>query len=72
MGFKQIESMNKIPTVKIEFHGLPDLILRIEEYNNMGKWNGFLREYHMRAKDIKKLTHLLMKPQDYPTIVWEG
>jgi len=64
--------MNNIPTVKIEFHGLPDLILTKEEYNHMGKWNGFLSEYHMKATDVKGLTHLLMSSKDYPTQVWEG
>ena len=62
----------KIPTVKVEFHWLPDLILSKEEYDDNGGWNGFLKESHTYPSEIKKVHHILMDVKDYPTKAWEG
>lgn len=62
----------KIPTVKIEFKFLPDFILSKEDYDNMGKWNGFRKLNSIQAKDVKKVHFILMDVKDYPTQNWEG
>ncbi len=62
----------KIPTVKVEFKHLPDFILTEEDYKVMGKWKGFLKANSINPLDVKKVHHILMKPEDYPTSAWEG
>jgi hypothetical protein len=64
--------MEKIPTVKIEFWNLPDLIMEEEQYKQEGKFKGLLKSFHLSISDVKKVHHLLMRPQDYPTNAWEG
>lgn len=69
---EQPEQGEKIPTVRIEFHSMPDLIMETAEYNRIGKWEGLLKEYSINPKDVKKVHHIMMSPKDYPTEAWEG
>jgi len=62
----------KIPTVKIEMYNLPDLILSKEQYDDMGKFKGFLKGFEISIQEIKKVHHILMCPSKYPTQAWEG
>lgn len=62
----------KIPTVRIEMHDLPDLILSKEYYDEMGKYKGFLKHFGMSIRKIKKVHHILMCISKYPTQAWEG
>lgn len=64
--------MEKIPTVKIIFKSLPDLILSKEEYDKMGGYKGFLKEYSVTPRDLHGVQHILMDAKDYPTKAWEG
>lgn len=64
--------MSKIPTVKVEFKFLPDFIMSKEEYDSIGKWNGFLSLNHINPKDVKKVHYILMDVKDYPTQDWCG
>ena len=62
----------KIPTVKIEFHDMPDFIMTKEQYNNEGKFIGLLKTGSFIMMDVKKVHHILMEEKDYPTQAWEG
>lgn len=62
----------KIPTVKVEFHDLPDFILEEKEYKKFGGIMKFCSANSIQLKDIKKVHHLLMRSQDYPIREWEG
>jgi hypothetical protein len=64
--------MNKIPTVKIEFWNLPFLVMEEEIYKRNGKFKGFLKDFQMSIREVKKVHHVLMRPQDYPTSEWQG
>lgn len=64
--------MAKIPTVIVEFHHLPDFVMSKEEYDEMGKWNGFLKLNCINPRDVKKVHHVLMDESKYPTKAWEG
>ena len=63
--------MNKIATVRIEFHEMSDLILTKDEYEKMGKWRGFLKDYAMSIRDVKKVHHEVIDAKDFPTNEWE-
>jgi hypothetical protein len=62
----------KIATVKIEFHHLPDFILSKEEYDKQGKFNGFCKENCINKSDVKKVHHIQLEENKYPTQEWEG
>lgn len=64
--------MEKIPTVKIEFHDKPYLVMEERAYKENGGWKGFLKDFCMPIWEVKKVHHILMRPQDYPTAEWEG
>ena len=61
-----------IPTVRIEFKSLPDFIISEYEYSKIGGWKGFVKENCINPKDVKKVHHILMRSQDYPTNEWQG
>jgi len=64
----------KIPTVRIKFkYNYPVLILEEKEYKRMCNGRGFFgfcSEMGITAKEVVKVEHLLMKPEDYPTEEW--
>ncbi len=62
----------KIPTVKIEFHDMPDFILTKEQYNNEGKFIGLIKGGSFCIRDVKKVHHILMEEKKYPIQSWEG
>lgn len=62
----------KIPTVKIEFHDLPDFIMTEEQYKNEGKFIGLIKGGSFVMRNVKKVHHILMDSKDYPTNQWEG
>ena len=62
----------KMPTVKIEFWDLPNLIMTKEEYEMYGKFKGLIKDGAFRIYDVKKVHHILMSPSKYPTQPWEG
>ena len=62
----------KIPTVKIEFHYLPDFIMTEEQYKNEGKFIGLIKGGNFIMSDVKKVHHVLIDEKDYPSQAWEG
>ena len=62
----------KIPTVKIEFYSLPDFIVTEEYYRERNGFFKFCGEHSIKPKDVKKVHHILIGSQDYPTQEWEG
>ncbi len=64
--------IEKTPTVRIEMYNLPNLILEKSEYESMGKFKGFLKDFQISILEIKKVHHILMCPNKYPTCEWEG
>ena len=61
-----------IPTVKIEFHDLPFLIMTKEQYNEEGRFIGLIKGGAFVMRDVKKVHHVLMDEKDYPTEDWQG
>lgn len=64
--------MEKIPTVKIEFHDMPDFIMTKEQYENEGKFIGLIKGGSFQMRDVLKVHHILMAEKDYPVKAWEG
>jgi hypothetical protein len=64
--------MAKIPTVKIEFHDLPDFIMSKEQYDSEGKFIGLIKGGSFRIMDVKKVHHIMMDIRQYPDEPWEG
>lgn len=61
-----------IPVVRVEFHELPDFILTQVEFEERGGWRGFIKEYHINIKEVKKLHYEMISPKDFPKSEWEG
>lgn len=64
--------MDKIPSVKVEFRDMPYFVCELEYWNSIGGYKGFLKEYVISIRDIKKVHKLLLKPEEFPTNEWEG
>lgn len=63
--------MNKISIVRIKFKDMPDLILTMDEYEMMGKWKGFLKQYCMSIRDVEGVSYEVIDAKDFPTTEWE-
>ena len=66
------KDMNKIAVIRIEFHEMSDLILTKEEYEEMGGWKGFLKNYAMSIRDVAKVHHEMIDAKDFPTTEWDA
>lgn len=63
--------MTKTAIVRIKFKDMPDLILAMDEYEQMGKWKGFLKTYCMSIRDVKSVSYELIDVKDYPKEEWQ-
>ena len=61
-----------IPTVKVEFHGLPNFICTLKWWKEIGGYKGWLTLMSIQIKSIKKVQYCLMDAINYPTQAWEG
>ena len=61
-----------IPTVRVEFKGLPDFICTLKWWKEIGGYHKWLSLFTMSPINIKKVHYCLMDVKDYPTEVWEG
>jgi hypothetical protein len=64
--------MERLPMVTVEFNGLPKFRCLLTEWIEMGGYRGFLKEYCMSIKNIKKVKTQVLKASEYPSAAWEG
>ena len=67
---KHERKSDKTPVVVIKFHGENDLYFYKEDWDNMGGYKGFLKEFCMSIRDIEKVEHKRIKSSQYPTREW--
>ncbi len=59
-----------IPAVIVEFMDFPDYYFTKDQWDGIGKYQGFLKSHEMPIFEIKKVHQLLLNPQDFPTEEW--
>ena len=64
--------MEKYPMVTVEFKSLPNFRCLLTEWQEMGGYRGFLKEFAVFASAIKKVRTEVLPATDYPTQAWEG
>jgi hypothetical protein len=64
---------NKIPVVKIHFYVLNTLVFSAQEYEETGKWKGFLRDYGISIKNVDHIEKTTMSDYEFAKLGdWEG
>lgn len=58
-----------IPTVIVQFDDYPDLWLTKDQYNDMGKTKGLVKN-GFPLRNIIAVHHVLKNPSKYPTSDW--
>ena len=64
--------MENYPMVTVEFKTLPNFRCLLAEWNEMGGYRGFLKEYAMPIHAIKKVRTEVLPATAYPQQAWEG
>lgn len=64
--------MDKLPMVTVEFKSMPNFRCLLTEWKELGGQKGFLKEYGISLKDIKKVRTQVLNASEYPTQAWEG
>lgn len=60
-----------IDVVIIEFTGMSDLWFHRVDWENGGRYRGFLKNWCISIRDIQKVTHKSVLESEFPTTEWE-
>lgn len=69
-----MSKQTKVPIVKITFHGLPDFIYSVQQWENDGGYKGFLKTGACSISQIKKVIYGCFMPFNkfHSLAAWEG
>ena len=70
--YKSSISGELISAIVVQFKTMVDFICTKEEWEKIGEYRGFLKEYSINPKEIKKVHKLLLNPDQFPTQEWAG
>ena len=64
--------MEKKPMVTVKFHSMPNFRCLLSEWQEMGGYKGFLKEYCISIRSIKKVCTQVLSADKYPQTEWNG
>lgn len=70
--YKSSTTGELIPAIVVQFKSMVDFVCTKTEWEKIGEYRGFLKEYSIKPQEIKKVHKLLLNPDQFPTQEWAG
>lgn len=64
---------DKIPVKVVLFHGIPDYVFSLEQWNYAGGWKGLIKDGSIPLREVDKVIAGDMSEKDFYSLeAWEG
>lgn len=73
LDYNYTGALEGVPVKVVTFWGMSSLVFTVNQWQEMGGYKGFIKEWHFPISDIEKVVDGTMSPVDFANMgEWDG